>query len=119
MSWSVSTGLVKKSGLQFAIQGLNLPEEQMNRDESLDQLNAAKMAALMLAMATPGPYVTVSLTGHANGVGWHKKEGMSNDFISINVYQQTEDDLKYFHKVQEFQTTMKDIDFTEGDSEPV
>jgi len=55
-----------------------------------DQLRVAKQAAKLLLASVPGPAVTISLSGHANGVGWQKKEGWANDCISVNVTQAVE-----------------------------
>ena len=67
----------------------------MGADEA-DQLHAARLAAKRLLHSIPGPYVMVSLSGHANGIGWQKKEGYANDSISVSVSQHLEEDLKYY-----------------------
>lgn len=60
---------------------------------AIDQCELAKKAAKELLAGVPGPYIQVSLSGHANGVGWQKKEGWSNDCISISIMQITEEPL--------------------------
>jgi hypothetical protein len=42
---------------------------------AIAQCEIAKTAAKGIIAAMPGPYVMVSLSGHANGVGWQKKAG--------------------------------------------
>lgn len=100
MSWSVSLGRsVPKAEADAAIDALNLPGASGETDHPspdpamLDQLRVAKLAAKVLLANVPGPYVSVFMSGHANGVGWQKKEGWANDCISITVNQMCESDL--------------------------
>ena len=58
---------------------------------AIDQCEAAKRAVKELLPSLPGPYVMVSMSGHANGVGWQGKEGWVNDCISVSVTQFTEE----------------------------
>lgn len=87
MSWSAGTKSVAKSEADAAIDALIAGTGDPTHD---DQLRVAKQAAKLLLANIPGPYVTVSLSGHANGIGWQKKDGWSNDCISVNVTQQME-----------------------------
>jgi hypothetical protein len=92
MSWSVSTGIVNKSEVDSFIDALGDPYIA-ERPASWDQLKAAKDAAKLLLKSIPGPFVAVSLSGHANGVGWQKAQGCSNDEIHITVMQRCVEDL--------------------------
>lgn len=87
MSWSAGTKSIVKHEADAAIDalttGTNIPEHE-------DQLRVAKQAAKLVLANIPGPCVIVSMSGHANAVGWNKKEGWANDCISINVTQQFE-----------------------------
>lgn len=83
MSWSASTALVQKSKANEAIDNLTIEHDE----PSQDQLAAGKDAAKLLLKGIPGPFVRISMSGHANGIGWNKKEGYSDDFINIQVVQ--------------------------------
>lgn len=97
MSWSVATKVVKKSEIESAVYYLELDPE-LNSPASQDQLEAAKRGAIEVLKGIPGPYISVNLSGHANGVGWHKADGWSNDFVSIGVSQHTQEDYERFYK---------------------
>jgi len=58
---------------------------------AIDQCELAKHVAHSILPIIPGPFIQVTLSGHANGVGWQKKEGCSNDCISVSVVQITEE----------------------------
>lgn len=95
MSWSASfVKPVPKAEADTAID--NLTTHGPLEGPAFDQLRSAKSAAKAIIAIIPGPYITVSLSGHANGVGWQKKDGMANDCITVNVGQITEDDMKYY-----------------------
>lgn len=87
MSWSAGTKAIAKSEADAAIDALTTGT---NDPQHEDQLRVAKQSAKLLLANVPGPFVSVSLSGHANGVGWQKKEGWSNDCISVNVTQMFE-----------------------------
>jgi hypothetical protein len=87
MSWSVSTGTVDKTHADRFIDALGDPYIA-ERPASWDQLRAAKDVAKLLLKSVPGPFVSVSLYGHANGVGWQKCDGYANDSIGVTVSQQ-------------------------------
>jgi hypothetical protein len=91
MSWSTGTAIVKKAEVDAAVDaltsGTNDPVMGPIHD---DQLRTAKAAAKLLLTNIPGPFVIVRLSGHGNGVGWQKKEGWSNDCITVSVSQMTE-----------------------------
>ncbi len=92
MTWNVSfKEPVRKVDADTAIQALHTDAHVEGPE--IEQCEAAKRAAKELLKSIPGPYVQVYLTGHANGVGWQKKEGWSNDCISIGISQVTEADL--------------------------
>jgi len=98
MSWSLEVRCVKKSELREALEIVVLPEYLANDGPMLDQVHAAFDAADLLAKSIPGPYISATFSGHANGVGWQKKEGMANDYINVTVMQICEDDLKFYRK---------------------
>jgi hypothetical protein len=87
MSWS--TNFVKPVRKELAAQAIDeqLGTRSQTEPAAIDQCNAAKDIAKLLLKSIPGPFVQVSLGGHANGVGWQKKDGYSNDYITVNVYQ--------------------------------
>jgi|GEM_PF-5477823 len=94
MSWNVSTNIVRKVEAAWRIDQLTITPT--SDEPSFDQLEAAKRAAKELLKTLPGPFVTVSLAGHANGVGWQKKPSYANDTITVTVTQSTEDDIRFF-----------------------
>jgi hypothetical protein len=97
MSWSFSTKEpIKREEAFDRICELKPPDGL--EGAAIAQFESAKAAAIEIAAVIPGPYVSVSMSGHANGVGWQKKEGYANDCITVSVTQQTEEDLKYFTK---------------------
>lgn len=57
---------------------------------AIAQCELAKKAAKQLLDGIPGPYIQVTLSGHANGVGWQKKDGWANDCITVSITQFTE-----------------------------
>ena len=92
MSWSASfVKPVRKFGAAEAIDRLSTGAQ--TEGPAIDQCELAKKAAKKLPAGIPGPYVQVTLSGHANGVGWQKKEGWSNDCISISIVQVTEEPI--------------------------
>jgi hypothetical protein len=85
MSWSTRTKYILKAEADAAIDAL---VTGTNEPVHEDQLRVAKQAAKLILANISGPMITVSLSGHANGVGWNKKEDWSSDSISVNVTQQ-------------------------------
>lgn len=92
MSWSASTnGPIEKSAIPtYDFRGAN--GYGSSGDASVDaavadQIEVARDAAIELAKTVPGPKVTVSLSGHANAVGYQKKSGYANDCITVSVSQ--------------------------------
>jgi hypothetical protein len=57
------------------------------------QFEAAKSAAKELVKIVPGSHVMVSMSGHANAVGWQKKPGYANDCINVSVTQLLAEDI--------------------------
>jgi hypothetical protein len=90
MSWNINTGIVRKAEAPRVIEALQLTGE--HEPYALDQFEEAKDVAILLLRSIPGPYVTVNMTGHANGVGYQGKGGWSNDFVNVSVCQQTQED---------------------------
>jgi|ERR1051326_1084976 hypothetical protein len=92
MSWSTSfTEPVRKVDAVAAIDRLHTAAYV--EGPAVDQCELAKKAVKAILPGLPGPYVMVSISGHANGTGWNKKEGWANDSIYISVTQQCEEDL--------------------------
>lgn len=87
MSWSAGTKAVPKSEADATIDALTTGTDDPQHE---DQLRTAKQAAKLILANVPGPFVSISLSGHANGVGWQKKEGWANDCIVVNVVQMFE-----------------------------
>jgi len=87
MSWSTGTKAVAKSEVDVAIDFLDTGTDD---PQHWDQLRVAKQAAKMILSNIPGPFVSVFMSGHANGVGWQKKEGWASDCITVNVTQMFE-----------------------------
>jgi hypothetical protein len=86
MSWSASfLTPVRKIDAAAYIDRLSTGTQM--EGPAIDQCELAKSAAKSLLAGIPGPYVHVSLSGHANGVGWQKKEGYANDCINISITQ--------------------------------
>lgn len=88
MSWSASTLPFDKNHKLYAIH-LDIVPQDIN-GPMLSQLNDAMDAAQLLIKSIPGPKVIVTLSGHANGVGWNKKDGWVDDCITVTVRQVTE-----------------------------
>lgn len=89
MSWSASfLRAVPKREASAAISALSAGAQ--TEGPAIDQCELAKRVAQSLLSVIPGPYIHVSLSGHANGVGWQKKEGFANDCINIAIVQVTE-----------------------------
>ena len=96
MSWSASfREPVRKIDAEAAIDRLSTGAQV--EGPAIEQCEAAKRAAKELLKTVPGPYVMVSLSGHANGIGWQKKEGWSNDTIYVSVVQVTEGSIGGLH----------------------
>lgn len=85
MSWSLSTDNVPKKDAVAAVMQLK-PQHDID-PATEDQIYHAKKVALEAVRGVPGPFVSVTLSGHANGVGWQQKEGYANDCINISVTQ--------------------------------
>lgn len=88
MSWSTSTPKAPKAQVASKLGELSFPG--VLEPAALDQVDAAKRAALEILKTIPGPLIVVSLSGHANGVGWQAKEGWANDAITVSVTQHLE-----------------------------
>lgn len=86
MSWSASfVKPVRK--IEAAAYVDRLSTGAQVEGPAIEQCELAKSAVKALLPGIPGPYVQVSMSGHANGVGWQKKEGWSNDCINISITQ--------------------------------
>lgn len=92
MSWSTFIRIAPKREVMLALQPaavvLNVYNTELDH-EVADQVESAKRAALELLKTIPGPFVGVTMSGHANGVGWHNKDGYATDFITVTVTQNT------------------------------
>ena len=91
MSWSATfPNPVSKAEAIAEIDKLGIAvndPDQIAELEAIDQLQAAKDAAKLLLKSVPGPKITVSLSGHANGVGWQQRSGWANAGITVMVHQ--------------------------------
>jgi hypothetical protein len=85
MSGSIQSGIIRKSEAAKVISGLKLSVE--TDPWTLDQFEEAKDVALLLLKSVPGPHITVVMNGHANGLGYHGREGWSADFVNVSVNQ--------------------------------
>jgi len=84
MSWSVGTKCVVKGEADAAIDALTTGTGDEKHE---DQLRVAKQAAKLILANIPGPCVSVTMSGHANGLGWQDRPGWATDCISVNVSQ--------------------------------
>jgi hypothetical protein len=89
MSWSTGTnGPINKSDLAaFDFKNLYGGGDIALGAAVADQIEAGRRAALEIAKTVPGPKISVSMSGHANAVGYQKKEGYANDCITVSVTQ--------------------------------
>lgn len=91
MSWSVNFAKpVLKQEAEAALDALPFPykPEQGVREAAMcDQFAMAKQAAKFILSNTPGPFIYISMTGHANGCGYQKDESWSPDFVNVSVNQ--------------------------------
>jgi len=85
MSWSLSTTIVPKKDVVAAIMQIE-PSHEVD-PATADQIYHAKKVALELVRGVPGPFVSVTMSGNANGVGWQQKDGYANDCINVGVTQ--------------------------------
>lgn len=86
MSWSASVSSVEKAQFANAVDAATPSPAQLD-EHMAKQHEAAKDVAKTLAATAPGPKLTVSMAGHANGVGEQAKPGWSNDYITVTVSQ--------------------------------
>lgn len=92
MSWNASF-LKAVPRIEAAAAIDQLSAGQQTEGPAIAQCELAKKAAKAILDGIPGPYVQVSMSGHANGIGWKKKVGWSNDTISVTVAQFCEEDI--------------------------
>ena len=90
MSWSASLGPVAKCHADIELEQLQFSGDVRTAGPAFEQFQAARLAAKALLRSVPGPYISITMSGHANGTGWQPKEGWSNDTIYISVCQVTE-----------------------------
>lgn len=99
MSWSAPALAVRKKDIKKALSELELTGD--NASWAIDQFEGAKDAVLELVKGIPGSYVVVNMSGHANGIGYNKKESWSNDFVSISVGQLTTAEYEKYYAPKE------------------
>lgn len=93
MSWGASTvgtkaELTGENGTPGLID--SAPTSPSELDEHMaKQHAAARVVALQLIEQVPGPKLSVSMNGHANGVGEQEKPGWATDYITVTVAQVT------------------------------
>lgn len=89
MSWSASVPPTER-GRNFADAVDLATTSPADLDEPMaEQFNEAKRVVKELGMAIPGPKVSATMSGHANGVGDREKPGWSNDYVTITISQVT------------------------------
>lgn len=87
MSWTASILVVEKSkALHSLYNELTISPQDID-GPMLDQLSVAQDAAKVLLKNISGPKISISMHGHANGVGWSKKSGYTDDTITVSVSQ--------------------------------
>jgi hypothetical protein len=92
MSWSASfVKAVPKREAAAAISALSTGGQ--TEGPAIDQCELAKHVAHSLLPIIPGPFIQVTMSGHANGVGWQKKDGWANDCITVSVVQIVDEPL--------------------------
>jgi len=87
MSWSASVGPHSRANFDAAV------DASVSSPADLDahmqkQFEKAKEIVKAIAPIIPGPLLSASMSGHANGVGDHKKDGWANDCLTVSVTQQ-------------------------------
>lgn len=87
MSWSASVQSHSRENFDAAV------DASVSSPASLDehmqkQFDEAKAIIKAIAPVIPGPMLSASMAGHANGVGDHAKPGYANDFVTVTVTQQ-------------------------------
>jgi hypothetical protein len=86
MSWSASVSSHSRENFDAAIDAAVSSPSTL--DEHMQkQFTAAKDVAKALAPIIPGPMLSASMAGHANGVGDNKKDGWANDTVTVTVSQ--------------------------------
>lgn len=85
MSWSIQSKSIKREEAFDRICEL-APNDYMD-GPARTQFETAKEAAIEIVATLPGPFVRVSLSGHANAVGWQEKQGYVNETITVTVSQ--------------------------------
>ncbi len=85
MSYTANIGPTPKNQIQKAID--ELTPQGSESAASVESLKLAKEAVKIIAEGMNGPDISVHITGHANGTGDKTPQGMSADFISINISQ--------------------------------
>jgi len=86
MSWSASCCGTKaelgNGGVDTAPTSPAVLDQPMAKQHA-----AARVVALQLIEQVPGPKLSISMAGHANGVGELAKPGSANDYITVSVTQ--------------------------------
>jgi hypothetical protein len=87
MSWSASVNSHSREQFDKAVD--DVVPSPSTLDEHMQRLfSKAKEIVKAIAPIVPGPLLSASMLGHANGVGDQKKEGYVNDYITVTVSQQ-------------------------------
>lgn len=86
MSWSASVSAHSRENFGTAVDAA--VSSPLELDEHMQkQFDAAKDVAKAIAPIVPGPMLSASMNGHANGVGDNVKPGFANDYVSVTVTQ--------------------------------
>jgi len=86
MSWAASITPQSRENFDSAIDAV-VPSPEALDEHMQKQFDKAKEIVKALAPIIPGPQLSASMAGHANGVGDNKKDGWANDSVTISVYQ--------------------------------
>jgi hypothetical protein len=94
MSWSASAVGTKRELQWLGPEAPGLiyttpPSPTVIDEHMAKQHAAARVVALQLIEFIPGPKLSVTMNGHANGVGDVEKPGWANDYITVTVTQVT------------------------------
>lgn len=86
MSWSASVSPHSRENFDAAVDAATPSPAQL--DEHMQkQFDKAREIVKAMAPIIPGPMLTASMAGHANGVGDNKKDGWANDSLTVTVQQ--------------------------------
>lgn len=86
MSWSASVSSHSRANFNAAVNSV-APSPTVLDEHMAKQFETAKEVIKTIASIIPGPMLSASMAGHANGVGDNPKPGWSNDYVTVTVSQ--------------------------------